>query len=90
MKTFRKYVEIARVMRVTNSTVLDIKDLTPLEAANVVELVKNDALFSFFDEFKDMDIQVLYAAVKYLECEEEYKKVRVLRSVIQNGADKTP
>lgn len=39
---------------------------------------------------KDMDIQVLYAAVRYLEYEEEYKKVRVLRSVIQNGADKTP
>lgn len=52
MKTFRKYVEIARVMRVTNSTVLDIKDLTPLEAANVVELVKNDALFSFLMNLK--------------------------------------
>lgn len=83
MRTFEKCVEIARRMRECQSTMLDITGLSTVEVANIVELVRNDALFQFFDEFKDMDIACLYAAVKHIEAMEAYKAVRICKKVME-------
>lgn len=77
-KTFRRYVEIARSMRSIGSNSLDISNLNEKEAYIVTALVKNDAIFQFFDECKDIDARKLYVAVKLIEAEEAYRKVEVI------------
>ncbi len=76
-KTFRKYVEVARGMRLIGSMALDIKNLNETEAYIVTALVKNDAIFNFFDEVKDIDVRKIYAVCKVCEWQEKYRALLI-------------
>lgn len=77
MQTFEKCVNIATGMRSTNSTMLDIKDLTAIEVPCIVILVNNDKLYEFFNSVKDMDIKKLLVSVKYLEALDSMADIQI-------------
>lgn len=75
-KTFQRYVEIAGSIRNTGSNMLDISELNENEAYVITALVKNDEIFKFFENCKDINVNKLYAALKLIESEETYRKVK--------------
>ena len=77
-RTFEKYVEMARQMRSVGGAALDIRNLSPHEAYIVTALVKEDAIFNFFDKCKDIDVGKLRYAVEMLEAKEKYEKSMVI------------
>ena len=55
---------------------LDISELNENEAYVITALVKNDEIFKFFENCKDINVNKLYVALKLIESEETYRKVK--------------
>lgn len=83
--TIKNMVRIASDMRKRNSFLLDISSLDEKESAFITVLVKNIAIFEFFEKVQDMSVKKLYVVCKYLEYLEELEKLeQVVKEHEQN------
>lgn len=73
--TIKNMVKIASDMRKENSFLLDISSLDEKESAFITVLVKNTAIFEFFEKVQDISVEKLYGACKCLEYLKELEKL---------------
>ncbi|WP_141728666.1 hypothetical protein [Robinsoniella peoriensis] len=75
----KRMVDISSKMRQNNSFLLDVSELTETEAACITVLVKDLEIYEFFVKVKDVSIEKLYVACKYLEYKETLEKLNFSR-----------
>lgn len=71
-----KYVEIAKQMRESDNYIIDISVYDAKEILLITTLAKEDTIFEFFEQFKDMDVRRMYALIQYDEALKNLKESR--------------